>query len=116
MGFYLMVPAFLLYRRHGLLARACILLGLLAGLALGVTRVLQGAHFPSDVLWSAGFVYLTGLGLAGLFRLRIPGEASPVSERDAVRLRVAPDVTGSPEEISVPDIAEERETTRRDAA
>ena len=33
------------------------------GLALGITRMAQGGHFPSDVLWSAGVCYFVAAGL-----------------------------------------------------
>ena len=38
-------------------------LGLLHGLLMGFGRMTQGSHWPSDVLWSAGFVYLIAWGL-----------------------------------------------------
>jgi len=69
MGFYLMAPAFLFYRRRRRLAVAFFAAGLAAGMVLGLTRVVQGGHFASDVLWSAGCVYLTGLLLYVLLRL-----------------------------------------------
>ncbi|MCO6454893.1 MAG: phosphatase PAP2 family protein [Pirellulaceae bacterium] len=75
MGFYLIAPAFLCYRRHPRLAIAFLLLGLAAGGSLGVARVVQGRHFASDVLWSAGMVYYSGLAayvLLGLWR-PLPG-------------------------------------------
>jgi membrane-associated PAP2 superfamily phosphatase len=68
MGFYLMAPAFLLYRRHRRLAIGFVLLGLVCGTAIGLARIADGDHFPSDVLWAAGMVYLSGLGLAFLFQ------------------------------------------------
>ncbi|MBN2579432.1 MAG: phosphatase PAP2 family protein [Pirellulales bacterium] len=67
MGFYLMAPAFVLYRRRPGWAAAFLALGLLGGGLMGLTRIVAGSHFASDVLWSAGFVYFTGLGLAWLF-------------------------------------------------
>lgn len=82
MGFYLMAPGFLLYRRHPRTARLFFWIGLGAGLVLGATRVVQGRHFASDVLWSAGTVYFTGLALLAVFhrgsrlgRVRIPDAA-----------------------------------------
>lgn len=66
MGFYWMGPAFVLYRRHPRLARAVFAAGLLAGLSIGLGRVVQGRHFPSDIIWSAGLTYLTGWFLASL--------------------------------------------------
>ena len=40
--------------------------GSLYGLAMGFTRVLQGGHFVSDVLWAGIIVYLVGVGLSKL--------------------------------------------------
>ncbi len=68
MGFYLMAPAFVCYRRRPRLAAAFVALGLGWGGAIGLARMVAGDHFPSDVLWSAGVVYFTGLVLAAGFR------------------------------------------------
>jgi lipid A 4'-phosphatase len=68
MGFYLMAPAFMLYRRRPGLAAMFMALGLAGGIFMGLARIVAGGHFASDVLWSAGIVYFTGLGLAALFR------------------------------------------------
>jgi lipid A 4'-phosphatase len=67
MGFYLMAPAFVLYRRHRLAAAAFLALGLAGGLIMGAARIVAGSHFASDVVWSAGIVYFTGLALAAAF-------------------------------------------------
>jgi membrane-associated PAP2 superfamily phosphatase len=67
MGFCLMAPAFVCYRRRPGLAAAFLVLGLGWGGILGLARVVAGGHFPSDVLWSAGVVYFTGLALAAPF-------------------------------------------------
>jgi membrane-associated PAP2 superfamily phosphatase len=77
-GYYLMAPFFFLYplgrRRWGLLF---LFSGLAYGTAMGLGRIVQGAHFTSDVLWSAGFVYFIGLLLSLFFRFdrrdRAPG-------------------------------------------
>jgi membrane-associated PAP2 superfamily phosphatase len=69
MGFFLMGPAFLLYRRRPRWAWFFLLLGMAGGGLLGLARVAQGQHFPSDVLWSGGLVYLSGLFLGYLFHL-----------------------------------------------
>lgn len=66
MGFYWMAPAFVLYRRYPRLARVVFAVGLLAGMEIGLGRVVQGRHFPSDIVWSAGVTYLTGWFLASL--------------------------------------------------
>ncbi|MCY2992112.1 MAG: phosphatase PAP2 family protein [Planctomycetota bacterium] len=68
-GFMLLAPAFLLTRRHPRGAIAFLLLGLTWGCVLGLGRVAQGDHFASDVLWSGGIVYLSGLVLSQLFQL-----------------------------------------------
>jgi membrane-associated PAP2 superfamily phosphatase len=69
MGFFLMVPGFLLYRRNRRLAVLFFTLGLSAGILVGTARIIQGRHFPSDVLWSAACVYFSALLLYVLFRL-----------------------------------------------
>jgi membrane-associated PAP2 superfamily phosphatase len=68
MGFYLMTPAFVFYRRRPSLALAFMVLGLAAGGVLGLTRVVAGGHFPSDVVWAGGLVYFTALALAVPFK------------------------------------------------
>jgi lipid A 4'-phosphatase len=74
-GFLLMAPAFLLARRHPRWACAFLLLGLTWGCVLGLGRIAQGDHFASDVLWSGGMVYLSGLVLNRLFDLVPPGRS-----------------------------------------
>ena len=65
-AFYLMAPGFIAGRRRPRLAAASFFLGSLLGLGMGLTRVIQGAHFVSDILWAGVLVYLTGAGLAWL--------------------------------------------------
>jgi lipid A 4'-phosphatase len=67
-GFYLMSPAFFCYRRRPWTAVGFVLLGVTAGVAIGMARIVAGGHFPSDVLWSGGIVYFTALALAVPFR------------------------------------------------
>jgi membrane-associated PAP2 superfamily phosphatase len=113
MGFYLMAPAFLLFHRRRL-AHSFVLVGLAGGLALGITRILQGAHFPSDVLWSAGFVYLSSLAMAlafGMFRR----EKTAIGH-DSVRVVVVPGPSHVPDEVPAEGKVLEEETTRRNAA
>ena len=63
-GYALLLPAFALYaRRRKRWAWGFLIVGGTAGLLLSATRVLQGGHFFSDVLWSAGLTFLLG----GLF-------------------------------------------------
>ena len=70
-GFYLLAPYFYLRTRRGSRkwAAASLAIGLVYGGVVGLARMVQGAHFASDVLWSGGFVYLTGLALFYILRL-----------------------------------------------
>jgi membrane-associated PAP2 superfamily phosphatase len=61
MGFALLVPWFVLRRRHLGLALACLGIGLGYGALVGASRMAMGSHFLSDIFWSLGFVYLVGL-------------------------------------------------------
>ncbi len=60
-AFYLVAPYFVLRRSSARRALVCLALGLAYGALMGLARMIQGGHFPSDVLWSAGVVYLTAL-------------------------------------------------------
>lgn len=68
-AFYLSAPYFLLRRNRPRQARIWLYGGALFGILMGAARIVQGGHFLSDVLWSAGLVYLTMLLLAALLRL-----------------------------------------------
>jgi membrane-associated PAP2 superfamily phosphatase len=65
-AFYLMAPGFIVGRNRPRLKIASFALGACYGLGMGLTRVLQGGHFVSDVLWAGAMVYLTGVALAWL--------------------------------------------------
>jgi membrane-associated PAP2 superfamily phosphatase len=69
MGFYLMAPAFLVRRRSRLAAALFAATGLLLGSAIGMVRIVQGGHFASDIVWSAGIVYITALVMSRLLGL-----------------------------------------------
>lgn len=82
MGFYLFAPFFLLSRTKNKQAIFFLGLGLGYGCLIGLTRMIQGGHFASDILWSAGFVYLCALALyylLGLDRQPNPSSNSRVS-------------------------------------
>jgi membrane-associated PAP2 superfamily phosphatase len=66
-GFYFGVPAFLVWKRNPRAGRRFLLVGLLVGAVFGLSRIAQGAHWTSDVLWSAGFVYLGGYVTGEIF-------------------------------------------------
>jgi membrane-associated PAP2 superfamily phosphatase len=68
MGFYWLAPFFIFRRHDPAWARFFLAFGICFGLLMGLTRMVQGSHFPSDVLWSFGFVYLTGWVLERLLR------------------------------------------------
>jgi len=67
MGFFLLAPAFLLYSRNRRWSMMFLVLGLAMGGMMGLARVVQGRHFPSDVLWAAASVYFPGLILCYMF-------------------------------------------------
>lgn len=68
-AFYLMGPYFIWRRSCRRKARLALAGGIGYGLFMGVARMIQGGHFPSDVLWAGGIVYLVGLSLYYLLRL-----------------------------------------------
>jgi lipid A 4'-phosphatase len=68
MGFYLMAPAFVYFRRRRRAALGFLLLGLISGTVIGVARVVAGGHFPSDIVWAGGVIYFTALIIAAPFR------------------------------------------------
>lgn len=59
-AFYLIAPWFLLRSKKRPLALTFLILGLSSGSIVGAARILQGAHFLSDVLWAGGIVYISG--------------------------------------------------------
>jgi lipid A 4'-phosphatase len=67
-GFFLFSPFFILRKTSRRWAAFFLCLGLSYGVLMGAGRMIQGGHFPSDVLWSGAFTYLTGLILYYLFR------------------------------------------------
>ncbi len=68
-AFYFSAPYFLLRKSRPIQARWWLYSGALFGIMMGIARIVQGGHFLSDVVWSAGLVYLTMLILAALLRL-----------------------------------------------
>jgi len=67
-GFYLFAPFFFLRRNRKGWGILFLGLGISYGLFMGVGRMVQGGHFPSDVLWAGGFTYFTALILSCFFR------------------------------------------------
>ena len=66
-AFYISTPYFVM-RKKKQRRKALLWLwgGILFGVVMGIARVIQGGHFVTDVIWSAGFVYLTAMVLAAL--------------------------------------------------
>lgn len=58
MGFYLAAPYFFLRQRHRRMAIAALLVGTMAGLGIGLVRIMQGGHFLSDVVASGLMVWV----------------------------------------------------------
>jgi lipid A 4'-phosphatase len=72
-GFFIMAPFFVLRRKAPGWARRALAAGILYGMLMGLTRMIQGGHFLTDVIWAGCLVYLTGLFLYYLFRLNHEG-------------------------------------------
>lgn len=73
MGFYWLGLVVWFWRRRRGLAWAFLVLAAVHGGTTGFVRMAQGGHWFSDVLWSAGFVYFTSLGVHAV--LARPGGA-----------------------------------------
>ena len=82
-AFYLASPWFLLRSTNRRAARLWLGAGLAYGGLMSLTRMVQGAHFLSDVLWSWGIVHLLGLLLAHWLRLDQPKVPLPFPARPA---------------------------------
>jgi len=67
-GFYLFAPFFFLRRNRKGWGILFLGLGISYGLFMGVGRMVQGGHFPSDVLWAGGLTYFAALILSCFFR------------------------------------------------
>jgi lipid A 4'-phosphatase len=73
-GFFFMALAFIMpyYTRY-------LLLGIAMGAVFGACRIIQGAHFLSDVIFSGVFVYLTAYFVAKVIKPKERGEKWDVS-------------------------------------
>lgn len=79
MAFYFLAGYFLLRRHRPGLAQAVVFGGLALGGLMGIARMVQGAHFFSDVVWAAAVCWFVPMGLyygMGLDR-RLLREAGP---------------------------------------
>jgi membrane-associated PAP2 superfamily phosphatase len=66
MGFYWLGLFVFFWEPRRSLAWTFGAIGLIYGVVMGLGRMAQGAHWASDVLWSAAFVYFTAWGLQRL--------------------------------------------------
>ncbi|MBW6513936.1 MAG: phosphatase PAP2 family protein [Candidatus Syntrophosphaera sp.] len=69
MGFYFFALYFVVRGRRKYLTPWFFLLAMAYGIGMGIIRMAQGGHFASDVLWAAGFVYLSCALLYHLLKL-----------------------------------------------
>jgi lipid A 4'-phosphatase len=89
MAFYFMVPYLFFRNRKKRVAMGFLLFGLMYGLLVGIARMVAGAHFASDVVWSAGMVWLSGLIIHYLFRVyNNPSITSKTTARDAKKAKL----------------------------
>lgn len=68
-AFASIAPWFVLREKKRTVARIFLCTGLLFGVLVGIARILQGAHFVSDILWAGGLIYLVGSFLALLMNI-----------------------------------------------
>lgn len=68
-GFFFIGLLFVMRPRSRRWAAIALAFALGYGALMGIARMVQGGHFPTDVLWSAGFMYLCSLGLYYLLGL-----------------------------------------------
>ena len=67
-GFFLFSPFFIFRKASRRWAAIFLVLGILYGALMGTGRMIQGGHFPTDVLWSGVITYITGLILYYIFK------------------------------------------------
>lgn len=71
-AFFLIAPWFSCRSSRRMIAFGFLSAGLGYGLLVGFGRMMQGAHFLSDILWAGGLVYLTGEILSPYLLTRSP--------------------------------------------
>lgn len=68
-GYFLIAPFFPFRKVYKLWARFFLTLGIAYGSLMGLGRMAQGGHFLSDVIWSCGLIYITGIILYYCMRM-----------------------------------------------
>ena len=71
MGFFFITLYYCFKRKHKVAAYSSLTFSIALGMFIGLARISQGGHFPSDVLWSWGLTYLTST-IIYYFILKIP--------------------------------------------
>ena len=84
MSFYWICLGVFFWERNRRSASVWLIVGLGYGSLMGYARIVQGGHWLSDVLWSAGFVYLTSWLLYRVLRLSPPQSPEQIGS-DAIR-------------------------------
>lgn len=88
MGFYFFGVYILFRKNKKFIAGIGLATGIFWGGLIGYTRMLQGGHFLSDVIWSAAVVYLAALVLFHLFKfspdLKIKEKELPQGKKRAL--------------------------------
>jgi membrane-associated PAP2 superfamily phosphatase len=93
MGFYWLGLFVYWYGTRRRDAWLCLAAGLIQGGLMGAGRILQGGHWLSDVMWSAGFIYLIAWCLSGITWIRPASSSSsgqPLEENPASPPQTAP--------------------------
>lgn len=77
LGYVSIAAAWLIHRRRRRLRHLVVAAGLAYGTLLGVTRIVQGGHFASDVAWSGLLMCVTAAAIPMVLRLfpSVAGEA-----------------------------------------
>lgn len=84
-AFYMMAPWFILRRKYKKTALIFLGSGLFYGGLVGFSRMAQGGHYLSDVLWAGCLVYLCGVVLSWIMNPALRSVAQDlVPDRDSV--------------------------------
>ena len=79
-GYFLSVFYFLFRRKKRFLSFSALVISILLGTGMGIARMLAGAHFTSDVIWSGCLIFLVSW-LLYYFVLNIPAREDSEDER-----------------------------------
>jgi lipid A 4'-phosphatase len=79
MGFFVAVPYLLFRNKNRKSAYAFLAAGMIYGLLIGISRMIAGGHFASDVLWSGGLVWLIALTGVSIFKVDKTVELNAIS-------------------------------------